>query len=233
LNSFTFNGKSSAEFGLYISNKDIYSMPARDVTFTSVQGRNGDVIIDNGAYKNIDISYTVGIKNIGANIKAIKAWLSQSGYLILTDTYNPEYYRLACFNSSLDVSELLLNVGQAVISFNCKPFLYSFAGKVKYQYTTDMTINNPEYFDSLPFMRVKSKSAGTCSFYLNNKEFTIENVTDYVDVDSELMCVYRGNVLKNNDIKFTEFPVMQPGDNTLAFGDNIQSIMVEGRWRTL
>ena len=64
MNSFTFNGISSADMGLIVENKDIYSLPARDISLVSVPGRNGDVIIDNNRWQNVTISYTVGIKNI-------------------------------------------------------------------------------------------------------------------------------------------------------------------------
>ena len=48
MKSFTFNGQSSPDFGLIISGKDIYSAPAPDVSFVSVPGRDGDVLIDQG-----------------------------------------------------------------------------------------------------------------------------------------------------------------------------------------
>ena len=73
MNSFTFNSISSVDMGLIVESKDIYSMPARDISLVSVPGRNGDVLIDNNRWQNVTISYTVGIKNIGDNIRQIKA----------------------------------------------------------------------------------------------------------------------------------------------------------------
>lgn len=231
MNSFTFNGRSSAEMGLIIEDKEIYSLPARDINLVSVPGRNGDVIVDNNRWLNITVSYTVGIKNIGANIKQIKAWLSTPGYFELSDTYNTDYYRIACFNSSLDVTELLTNVGRAVISFSCKPFMYSVRGKSSWQYTTTHVMANPEYFDSLPFIRAYGN--GNITFHINDKAFTINNVSSYVDIDSELMVVYRGNEIKNKDALFTEFPILVPGNNTITPGANCTNVTISPRWRTL
>lgn len=48
---------SSLEYSLLIAKKGSYKGAARDVTYISVPGRSGDLITDNGKYKNIDIPY--------------------------------------------------------------------------------------------------------------------------------------------------------------------------------
>lgn len=231
MNSFTFNGISSADMGLIVENKDIYSLPARDISLVSVPGRNGDVIIDNNRWQNVTVSYSVGIKDIKSNIKRIKAWLSTPGYFELTDTYNAEYYRVACFNTNLDITELLTNVGRAVISFSCKPFMYSVIGKGSWQYTKESAMVNPEAFDSLPFIRAYGN--GNITFHINSRAFTINNVSGWVDLDSELMVVYRDATIKNKDALFTEFPVLVPGNNNIAPGANCTNVTISPRWRTL
>ena len=41
---FTFNGKSSKDFGVYISGLNTFGAPERDVDIISISGRNGDLI---------------------------------------------------------------------------------------------------------------------------------------------------------------------------------------------
>ncbi|MDO4362959.1 MAG: hypothetical protein Q4C99_00390 [Clostridia bacterium] len=231
MNSFTFNGKSSADFGLIIDSKEIYSSPKRDMSLVSVSGRNGDVIIDNNRYTNVTVSYTVGIKNIKDNIKMLKAWLLTPGYFVLSDTYNPEYFRFACFNSSLDVTELLKNIGKAVISFTCKPFMYSYEGQNAITVTNDTVISNPEPFASQPLLKVYGN--GSITFFINNHSYLIENVNSFVYVDCELMTAYKDTTLMNKNIKFTEFPILEVGDNAIALGNNCTSIEITPRWCTL
>ena len=60
MESFVFNNISSSSHGLIISEKDIYSAPARDTEFVSVPGTNGDVLIDHGRFENINVAYTPG-----------------------------------------------------------------------------------------------------------------------------------------------------------------------------
>ena len=232
MNSFTFNGTSSADFGLYVSKKEIYSGPARDVSFHSIPGRSGDVLIDNNRYENVTVSYTVGIKDIKANIQKIKAWLCQPGYLELTDTYQPNYFRYACFCSSLDVVELLENVGTAQIIFNCKPFMYLKSGKTNKTFTASgSVITNPCDFASYPIIRIYGSGAVTLS--INNKSYSFSSISPHVVCDSELMNCYYSNTLKNNVIGFTEFPVLEPGDNTIAFTGSVTRIIITPRWQTL
>lgn len=231
MNSFTFDGKSSTDFGLVIESKEIYSSPKRDLSMVSVSGRNGDVIIDNNRYTNMTVSYTVGIKDIKKNIKMLKAWLLRVGYFVLTDTYNPDYFRIACFNSSLDVTELLQNIGKAVISFSCKPFMYSIEGQKTISINDEAEIINPEPFSSEPLLKVYGN--GTVTFYINSNAFTIENVNSYIYIDCELMSAYKGTSLMNKNIKFTKFPVFVTGTNIISPGDNCSSIEITPRWCTL
>lgn len=41
---FTYNGRSSAEFGLHIEKKDVFSAPEYDAEFISIPGRSGDIM---------------------------------------------------------------------------------------------------------------------------------------------------------------------------------------------
>ena len=58
MNFFTYNGQSSADFGMHIESKNIFSAPAFDVTFQAIPGRNGDLIIPNNRFANASVSYT-------------------------------------------------------------------------------------------------------------------------------------------------------------------------------
>lgn len=75
MESFTFNGQAASDFGLLVSDKDIYFAPARDVSFVSVPGRNGDVLIDNNRYENINVSYTVSFRQLKERAAANSAVL--------------------------------------------------------------------------------------------------------------------------------------------------------------
>ena len=231
MNYFSYNNQSSANFGLIVADKDIYSSPAYDQQFVSVPGRNGDVVIDNGRYNNVDVSYTCYCKDLSANMKAIKHWLCQPGYFKLSDTYDPLYFRYAAFASKLKVDELLQNVGKAELVFNCKPFRYNSLGLIKRTFTSSGTINNPEAFSSLPYIKITGSGAVTLN--IGSKAYSFTSVPTYLEIDSELMSCYKGSTLYNNRIGFTEFPVLLPGNNSISWTGAVTKVEIIPNWRTL
>ena len=231
MNSFNFDNRSSVDFGLIVAEKDIYSASAYDQEFVSVPGRNGDVIIDNGRYENIDVSYTCYCKNLSANIGNIKLWLCQPGYFKLTDTYDPLYFRYAAFASKLKIDEMLRNVGKAHLVFNCKPFRYSTGGQVRQTFTSSGSITNPEGFPSLPYIKITGSGAVTLN--IGVKAYSFTSIPSYLEVDSELMCCYKGGTLYNNRIGFSEFPVLLPGNNSISWTGSVTKVEIIPNWRTL
>lgn len=233
MNKFTFNGISSEDFGLYVSKKNIFSTSARRGRLISVPGRNGDIIEDDESFENVPISYTVGLKNITSVISDVKSWLcKESGYFELTDTYQPEYFRMACYMSALNVEELLKNVGTAQILFSCKPYMYSKAGQSTTVFTSSGNIVNPENFESEPLIRIYG--SGNVTLQINDDAFLVKNISTYVDIDSEHMFCSKGNELKNNSIGFTSFPTLKSGSNRIAWsGGTVSRIEIIPRWRTL
>jgi predicted phage tail component-like protein len=231
MNYFEFNGVRSSDFGLIISGKDIYSAPAPDVSFVSVPGKNGDVLIDNARFNNVTVSYTVAFRNVKSRAAAIKLWLCRVGYYVLIDTYQPAYFRMASFSSNLKIDELIENVGQAQISFNCKPFMYSFAGQETITLTEPWTVINPEAFLCLPYIKIIG--SGDITLFIGAHAYAIRSVESYIELDSELMAAYKGSVLCNEKINFTEFPVLSPGESNISWTGAVTQIEIVPRWRTV
>jgi predicted phage tail component-like protein len=231
MNYFTFDNQKSSDFGLTISQKDIYSAPVSDVSLVPVPGRNGDVLLDNNRFNNITVSYDVAFRNVKSRASAIKLWLCRAGYFVLTDTYQPTYFRMAAFSSNLKIDELIENVGQAQISFNCKPFMYSLAGQDTITLTDTGTVTNPEAFLSQPYIKITG--TGNVTLHIGSNSYSIVGVSSYIELDSELMAAYKGSVLCNDKINFTEFPVLPPGANSISWTGTVSKVEIVPRWRTL
>lgn len=232
---FTFKGHSSLDFGLYIVTKGSHHGAARDVAYTSVPGRSGDLVIDNGRYKNIQIPYKLALLNTSGKsfsvvAKEIRDWLlSESGYFRLSDTYDSEYFRLAAYSDEADIEQELSDVGNLSIAFNCKPFKYSFSGQNTVTLTrSGSTITNPESFESLPYIKITG--TGTIKLTVNGKPFTFTGVSEYVEVDSEMMNCFKGNILKNDTMTSDGFPVLKPGNNTISWTGVVTKVEIIPRW---
>lgn len=231
MNYFEFNGVRSSDFGLIISGKDIYSAPAPDVSFVSVPGKNGDVLIDNNRFNNVTVSYNVAFRNVKSRAAAIKLWLCRVGYFVLTDTYQPTYFRMAAFSSNLKIDELIENVGQAQISFNCKPFMYSFAWRETITLTEPGTVTNPEAFAALPYIKIIG--TGEITLFIGSRAYAVRSVDSFIELDSELMAAYKGSVLCNDKINFTEFPVLPSGESNISWTGAVTQVEITPRWRTV
>ena len=124
-NSLIFGGVNSADYNVWISGADSYSAPERDVEVVSVPGRNGDLIIDNGKWNNISITYPAFIpKGFENQFNYFRSAICRkTGYQRLEDTYHPDEYRMARLAGGLSPSKVgaFLRNGDFSLTFNCKP----------------------------------------------------------------------------------------------------------------
>lgn len=129
-NTFTFNGHSSDEFGIRIEKKPDLNRSARKFNSASVAGRNGNIYQLQDAWEEVIVSYDIyaGGRQKGDAIPAFTAiveWLnSADDYAELTDSYDPEHYRLAVFVDDIDIESQWHTIGKATIKFRCKPQRY-------------------------------------------------------------------------------------------------------------
>ena len=159
---FTYNGRSSAEFGLHIEKKDVFSAPSYDAEFISISGRSGDIINPTRRFSNIKVTYTVFLarKNTAALasvLRDIKGWLysEPDRYHEITDSYDAEYFRYGVISGNLDIEEQLNKIGCFTVTFNCKPYKYSFAGQETVSVdASELTIINPTAFESRPYIKL-------------------------------------------------------------------------------
>lgn len=238
---FTYNGRSSAEFGLHIEKKDVFSAPEYDAEFISIPGRSGDIINPNRRFANIKVTYTVFLarKNIAALaavLRDIKGWLysEPDRYHEITDSYDAEYFRYGVISGNLDIEEQLNKVGSFTVTFNCKPYKYSFAGqKTVAADSSELTITNPTAFESRPY--IKLYGSGTVRLMImpdgqGTTTWVISDVDEYIEIDSELMNCFKDTILKNNTVTGDGFPMLKSGTTTIACAGNVQRIEVIPRW---
>lgn len=235
VHSLTFNGTASTIYGIYIAEKNAYAAPVRDVTELKIPGRSGNLIVDNDRYENFLLKYDcyliplTGYTTMQALSKAIKAWLYAGvNYYTLTDTYNPGYFRKASFANVLDIAEVLINVGKAPISFNCKPFLYLTTGLNTTTLTQTGTINNPEAFPSKPYIKITG--SGNVTLSIGSASYVFTAIDTYIEIDSELMNVFKGATSYNSKMTSDGFPVLVPGNNAISWTGTVTKVEIIPRW---
>lgn len=229
MNSFTFNGTSSNNWGLLVDNVRVFGAPAPDVESVSIAGRNGDLTLFNGRYNNYTVSYTISIINgFPMNARAIATWLLEPvGYQRLEDTYQPDYYRMGRFISSLEYTvTALCFYGKATVNFDCDPRLFLKSGETPIEITTSYeNVLNPTAFDAKPLIR----AYGTGTLTIGASEITITSADGYTDIDCETMNCYKGSTNCNNNVTVDEFPILTAGNTPVIF-DGITKVEITPRW---
>lgn len=175
--SFTFDGESSLNYGVYLTGEGVFNAPVRAVEMIEIPGRNGNFALDQGRFENITVTYQAGMydvneSNFADKVSAVRNWLcSKVGYCRLEDEYNPNEYRMAVYSSGLEVSHDMLIAGEFEITFECKPQRWLTSGETAVSVTSGDTLTNPTLFASSP--RLIAKGYGNISFAGNR--ITLDN----------------------------------------------------------
>ncbi len=230
-----FAGRCSADFGLLVDGTESFAGPERDVDTVSVPGRSGELVLDNGRYKNVQISYTVGLpRHSPMQIPAIRGWLlSAQGYQRLEDSFQPEHYRLARLRGSVDFEmRNLRRVGEATLTFDCKPQLYRKDGTHPLPLPSPTTVCNPTANAAQPLIRVFGSGAGTV--VVGGVTVQVKALDGELVLDCEAMDAYRVTdgvaVNLNNNISAPEFPVLSPGETAVSWTGGVTRLEITPRW---
>lgn len=230
-NWLTLDGKSSKDFGVYISGLNTFGAAERDQTKVEVVGRNGDLTIDNGRYRNVSVVYPAFIYDgFKENVAAFRNFLlSKKSYTRLEDTYHPDEYRLAKFSGSFN-AEVVANLvaGEFDLTFDCYPQRFLKKGELESEFTSSGAILNDTDQTALPLVRVY----GDGSVTINGTTITISGSDSYTDIDCDLQEAYKDtlNVSKNNTITLNDgkFFDLESGENVISF--TASKVVIKPRW---
>lgn len=230
---FYFDGKSCRDFGIYVSGSGTYNAPELDVTTYEIPGKNGDLVISNGRYKNIIVPYPAFIRNdFRHNAERARAWLlSPRGYRRLSDDYHPHEFRLARFAGPIDFDMRFMNrSGECTLNFDCKPQRFLTSGEEKRTFSASSSLWNDTLFDAKPLITVYGSGSGQIT--IGDTTVSFSDIADYVVLDCEIQDAYKGTLNKNSTMTGS-FPVLHPGNNIVSFSGGVTKIEIIPRWWTL
>lgn len=235
-NSLTFGGVSSSSLNLNIEYCPNQDRPARKVERYSVPGRNGDIVVMQDAWENVEQSYDIwggsgAINDATAVGYAIADWLfSKTGYQRLEDTYDTQHYRLAFFEGPYDFQSVLRRRGRATITFSCDPRRFLLSGETAVTLTGTDTITNPTSFTARPLLEVHGSGNGTIE--CGGNTITITGIYDGMLLDCDAQDAYYPGVNLNSLVSGS-FPVIPGGTQTITITGGITSVEVTPNWWTL
>lgn len=131
--SITWNGVSSDTIGVIVEKIPNRYVPTRRFSPQQVAGRNGNILLVDKAFPNVEQEYEVYLsaesQGLPSVARACAEWLmGPDGYCRLTDSYDTTVYREAFLMGGYDLENILNKFGRCTITFSCKPQKYLLAG---------------------------------------------------------------------------------------------------------
>lgn len=232
--AFTFNGKSSADYGIRIVNVYIPSIAEERGSIEKPIGRNGDLWMGEGCYNPTTMKLTLRAPRSKRN--AIGGWLTGSGKLSFSG--DPGFEYSARVSKQTDFSQYTNDsdpMTEFTVNFTSYPFRYASPAPAAQSFSSSpATINNPGTVFSQPEIKI----ACTGAFTLVVNGYQIDGkagASGGVIVDCELNECFNLNKteLRNTVITLDEFPRLDPGANAITWTGAITSVTITPRWRYL
>mgnify|MGYP003301388502 CR=1 FL=1 len=220
-------------FDVYIDASLSFNKPAKNVETFTVPGRNGSLIIDDGTFKNVVITYPVYIRGtFAADFDTIVNLIGKTpGYEELVCDVDSTHFRLgrAIMPESPSVKRLNLD-GYFNLAFDCKPQRFLTSGKTAVSFSASGTIANPTGFAALPLLDV----TGTGTLTINGTIATISQNPNGLIIDCEMLDCYDKvtGASMNAYVSFNDndYPALAPGSNPVTLGTGITNVDITPRW---
>ena len=163
----------STYYGLSIDDWNIEELPARDISFFSIAGRNGSTAVDNGSFEDLLLSIKVNLITATSSyastflaIDAIKQWLvpgkyAQTGetleHVIAYDHGGTTRCRIGVFTGNISfVLNQLESAGRATLTFRCRPEWFAVEDVRPENFTGGLaTTTRPYNLQSYPYLSIK------------------------------------------------------------------------------
>ncbi len=234
--SFTYNGIDLRTVGFFIATAPKYQIAKRNFDFTSVYGKNGGVIADNGLFDNVEMQfevnsypYIVPNESNAELVRAFAEWLTvwDGEYKIFRDTYNPGYYTKAICTGIEPIEEVAPLCLSTTINFSRVPFWYSDLGqeiirpKLTSTQTAEIEIYNPENYTAEPKITIINEGSTVNALTLTVNGGQTLNILgtsyDRIILDAEKQSAYFNNYknLANSRISCVKFPELKSGWNVI------------------
>lgn len=255
----TSSNQGAFEGNIILKKNPDFNIPKRKIEVYNVPGRNGDVIVQQDAWENLQKQYVLFLKpnlsqrSLFSLCRIVARWLCEpTGYNVLQDNYEPNYFYLAYLTDKITIQNHLQRFGTATLTFSCRPekFLTEgadetpvFTGRSLIGASNPLvsTITNPTHFASKPLLRfVPIDGEGEARIVINDTTIDVSEMPPSgsrgLILDCDTMNAYSGDYInRNNRISMNNdvFPVLEPGANTITVTGDINAMYITPRWWTI
>lgn len=228
-----FAGVTSSSLGVIVDGYYTKGIPQRRVTVTSIPGRSGSMIEDEGVYENSTQEYTLYWLPEKTKDSDVLNWLKQDGYYRWKHSDMPEYHHLARAILPSQVTNHRDCYHELKVTFSCKPEMYLDSGDTPIILFAPRQLRNPTMYPAKPKITLYGNTSNPSALTVNSVTMTISQIDRSLTLDCDIQEAYQGSINKNNTIS-GDFPVFPGGEIfTLGFSSEITKVEIQPRWWTL
>ena len=230
--SFTWNGTSCRTKGIRLFSMPDIIRPEERVNHVVIPGRSGELTLVEGVdiYNSYIQSIPLAVDN-AADVAAAEKWLRGEGFV--TFGGQSTLKQRARIINAVTFTKHSKNSAwwDGEVQFYCDPLKQLITEESVEVTSSGTTVNNPGDVVSRP--RIKITGSGLITLTAGGKTLTLTGVESGWYVDSDLQWVTDGNGTPLQGVYTGDFPVFNPGNNTMQFTGSVSKLTIEGRWRFL
>ena len=241
INTFWIDGEAASGYGIIMTEPPKIQSAERDVEQISIPGRNGDLQIDNGRYKNIHMTYKCALLPEYGDFRrdavaALRFLRSTGAYRRVEDTYYPGHFRMARISSGVSIGSIAEQAGEFEVHWDCKPERYTVAGEKAQTFRAPAVLHNQYGFPALPIIKIYGSGNGFIK--IGAVKIPIRGMVDNIILDCDLQKAFRLRPdgtpePADSHIYAPYFPQLLGGGNAISWAGGVDHVEITPRWWTL
>jgi phage-related protein len=231
MNYIFYNNMDSRDLDLIIEN--IPTIPASNIIYETIPVDGGENLTKIKGFEDINFSFDFWYKaNEDEYLKKksyIDNWIlnSKSKYLVYSMdgsiTYKVKQIKISETKTTSKI------IRRFTATFTCSGLKYMTNGLKPVHITLSGSVfNNFGTYEAKSLIKIYG--SGNITVNINDKSFTIKNISDYVLIDSEIKECYKDNVNMGRNMA-GEYPVFSIGQNRISWTGTVSKIEITPRWR--
>lgn len=221
-----FNSERSLYLNLRLEEYPSIPITNEEYEEIQVEGRSGSLIINKGTYpdKKIPFTFTILSPQLEIDFERVYEWLTEIEDNRLIFGRNDRCYKVKKVVFG-DIQKEFRTIGQFDITFLCEPFTQDLERTVLELTSSGFKIN---YTGNAPGdTLIKVYGTGNIQLTINGETIQINNVNNYVEIDSDLLQVRNQDKTSKDNDTSGDFILLEEGINTISYTGNVTKIVIE------
>lgn len=221
-----FNNNTNFNFNLFLENYPSIPISNEEYEEVRVEGRSGSLYINKGTYedKKIPFTFTILSERIDIDFDRVYEWLTDiEDNRLLFGRYDRCYkVKKVIFG---DLKKEFRTIGEFTVTFICEPFSCDLDVVTHEITSNNFNFNYEGNAPSEPLIKIYG--SGNIQVTINGETMAINNVTDYVEVDSKLLQVRNLDGTSKDNDTLGDFILFAKGENIITYTGNVTKMIVE------